>query len=295
MSDTTIYLSTDRQILRQDLIEDFIASDATNFHAMHFNFDIAWRDMFRFAFFTTDVYNLNSRTIFVVPIENDVVKIPQRVLANRGDFWIGVFGFDAENDIRLTTNLLQFSKVQGAFLQDLDAEGLLIWEQVYSELMQSLDRNYITGLRQNDTAEPDRLFIGANFHNARWNVGTVDDRYLEIRHATTSASGIMTVAQVLDLADARSRIAEAEQQAAHHFADDERHLTEDFKGMLATKEDVWKLQEQIDWIMGILDGYVPPENPENPDDNILVEGEVKKGKLRLRNGKIVELSLLRRD
>ena len=211
MSSTTIFLSTDKQKLEQDFLEDFIASDAMNYHEVSFTYDTAWDGTSKFAFFTTDIYNLNDDTISVTPVIDNVAKIPEKILMHRGDFWIGTFGFDAAQNMRITSDLLHFNKVQGAFVSDFNEESLPIWQQVYHSLITQLDNDFITDMTLGDTSDLSRVFLRSVKRNAATGNVIEDSRYLELPHASDNNSGVMTIEQVNTLANVNDRLSALEQ------------------------------------------------------------------------------------
>ena len=97
-------------------------------YTFSFNFDEFWQGLLKFASFT------NATDTYIVQLENDTVTVPSGVLETPGICSFGVFGTNADDEIkRISTNLFEFEVTKGAYLKGVSPKPPTpdIWESMF--------------------------------------------------------------------------------------------------------------------------------------------------------------------
>lgn len=118
-------------------------------YTFSFDFDEHWQGLLKFVSFTN-----NSET-YIVQAKNDTVTVPSEILQKPGLCSFGVYGTNAEDDIkRISSNLLEFEVVNGAYSEGLTPSTPTpdIWETLFKNSIPTIVDGYwyIYSVDEND-------------------------------------------------------------------------------------------------------------------------------------------------
>ena len=108
-------------------------------YTFSFDFDEHWSGLLKFVSFT------NGSETYVVQAKNDSVTIPSEILENPGLWSFGAFATNGEdNIIRISSNLLEFEVVKGAYSEGLTPQTPTpdVWESLFENSIPSIIDGY---------------------------------------------------------------------------------------------------------------------------------------------------------
>ncbi len=128
-------------------------------YTFSFNFNENWENLLKFVSFSKD------SEIYIIKMENDTITVPHEVLNSPGICTFGVYGTNADDNIkRISSNILEFEVTKGAYSDGISPETPTpdIWETLFRKSVPKImDGNwYIYSIDENDYVNTGIMPVG---------------------------------------------------------------------------------------------------------------------------------------